>query len=141
MLQPEKTKWRKQQKGRNRGMARRGCNLAFGEYGIQSLDNGFITARQIEAARVALTRCLKKGGKLWIRIFPDKPISKKPTETRMGRGKGAVEMWVCPIKRGRILFELEGIVESEAREALNIAAHKLPVRTKYLMREGYLEAR
>lgn len=141
MLQPEKTKWRKQQKGRNRGKATRGCNLSFGEFGIQALTNGFITSRQIEAARVALTRQLKKGGKLWIRIFPDKPISKKPTETRMGRGKGAVEYWVAPVKRGRVLFELGGLPEEGAKEALTMASHKLPVKTKYLSREAYLEAR
>lgn len=140
-MQPEKTKWRKQQKGRNRGVARRGCNLAFGEFGLQALDNNFITSRQIEAARVVLTRCLKKGGKLWLRIFPDKPITKKPTETRMGKGKGDVEQWVARVKRGRILFELGGVSEDEAREMLSVASHKLPVRAKFISREGYFEAK
>jgi len=141
MLQPEKVKWRKRMKGRNRGVAYRGCNLSFGDFGIMALDNGFITARQIEAARVAISRHMKKGGKLWVRIFPDKPITKKPAETRMGKGKGAVEAWVAPVKRGRMLFEIEGLKPEVAIEALTIASHKLPVRTKIITRdEGYYEA-
>jgi large subunit ribosomal protein L16 len=129
------------QKGRVRGVATRGCNLSFGDYGLQGLEHGWITARQIEACRVAITRALKKGGKLWIRIFPDKPVSKKPVEVRMGRGKGAVELWVAPVKRGRMLFEIEGVIHEEAMEVMNIAAHKLPVKTKIVMREGLREAR
>lgn len=141
MLQPEKTKWRKMQKGRVRGVATRGCNLSYGDFGLQGLEHGWITARQIEACRVAITRCLKRGGKMWIRIFPDKPVSKKPVEVRMGRGKGAVEMWVAPVKRGRMLFEIEGVPEAEAREVLTIAAHKLPVKTKLVTREGFRDSR
>ena len=141
MLQPEKTKWRKQQKGRVRGVALRGCDLAFGDFGLQGLEHGWITARQIEACRVAITRALKKGGKMWIRIFPDKPISKKPVETRMGRGKGAVELWVAPVKRGRVLFEVEGVAEPDAVEVLTIASHKLPIKTKLVRRSGLREAR
>lgn len=140
MLQPEKTKWRKKQKGRNRGLALRGCNLAFGDYGVLALSSGMITSRQIEAARVAISRHMKKGGKMWVRIFPDKPITKKPAETRMGKGKGAVEAWVAPVKRGRMLFEIEGVTAGVAREALTIASHKLSVRTKFIEREGYREA-
>ncbi|MBI2342661.1 MAG: 50S ribosomal protein L16 [Deltaproteobacteria bacterium] len=141
MLQPEKTKWRKVQKGRVRGVAYRGCNLAYGDWGLQGLEHGWITARQIEACRVAITRVMKSGGKMWIRIFPDKPVSKKPVETRMGRGKGAVELWVACVKRGRMLFEVEGISEADAREVLNTAAHKLPVKTKLISRATTREAR
>lgn len=141
MLQPEKTKWRKQQKGRVRGVAYRGCDLAFGDYGLQGLEHGWITARQIEACRVAITRALKRGGKMWIRVFPDKPVSKKPVEVRMGRGKGAVELWVAPVKRGRVLFEVEGIPPAEAIEVLTVAGHKLPVTTKIISREKTREAR
>ena len=140
MLQPLKTKWRKQQKGRVRGVALRGCDLSFGDFGLQGLEHGWITARQIESCRVALTRALKRGGKMWIRIFPDKPISKKPVEVRMGKGKGMVELWVAPVKRGRMLFEIEGVPEAEALEVMNLAAHKLPVRTKIVRREGLREA-
>lgn len=141
MLQPEKTKWRKVQKGRVYGVALRGCNLSFGDYGLQGLEHGWITSRQIEACRVAITRALKRGGKMWIRIFPDKPITKKPVETRMGHGKGAVELWVAPVRRGRVLFELEGLPPAEAVEILRIASHKLPVKTKIITRDSAREAR
>ena len=141
MLQPDKTKWRKCQKGRVRGVAARGFNLAFGDYGLQGLEHGWITARQIEACRVAITRALKKGGKMWIRIFPHKPISKKPVEVRMGRGKGAVELWVATVQRGRVLFEVEGVADADAREVLTTAAHKLPIKTKLITRETTREAR
>lgn len=140
MLQPLKMKWRKHQKGRNRGVARRGCNLSYGDFGMMAMTNGFITARQIEAARVAISRHMKRGGKMWLRIFPDKPITKKPAEVRMGKGKGATESWVARIKRGRMLFEIEGVRPEVAVEALTVAAHKLPVRTKFVQREGYREA-
>jgi large subunit ribosomal protein L16 len=141
MLQPEKTKWRKCQKGRVRGVSARGFNLSFGDFGLQGLEHGWITARQIEACRVAITRALKKGGKMWIRIFPSKPVSKKPVEVRMGHGKGAVEYWVAPVQRGRMLFEVEGVAEADAREVLNIAAHKLPIKTKLIARATTREAR
>lgn len=140
MLQPEKMKWRKKQKGRNRGVARRGCNLSFGDFGMMAMSNGFITSRQIEAARVAISRHMKRGGKMWLRIFPDKPITKKPAEVRMGKGKGATEAWVAPIKRGRMIFEVEGVRPEIAKEALVVASHKLPVKTKFIEREGYREA-
>jgi large subunit ribosomal protein L16 len=129
------------QKGRIRGVARRGCNLSFGDYGLQAVSHGRITARQIEAARMAMTRATKRGGKLWVRIFPDKPVSKKPAEVRMGKGKGNPEEWVAPIKRGRMLYELKGVGEAVAVESLRLAAHKLPVRTKIVKREGYREAK
>lgn len=141
MLQPDKTKWRKQQKMRVRGVASNGFNLEFGDYGLQGLEHGWVTARQIEACRVAITRILKHGGKMWIRIFPDKPISKKPVETRMGKGKGAVELWVAPVRRGRMLFEIEGVPEADAKEVLTIAAHKLPVKTRIIRRGEVREAR
>lgn len=141
MLQPAQTKYRKQQKGRLRGTALRGCNLAFGEFGLQALSSGYVTARQIEAGRVAVSRVLKKGGKMWIRMFPDKPLTKKPAETRMGKGKGAVELWVAPVKRGRILFELEGVDRQTATEALAIAGHKLPLLTKTVARSECREAK
>jgi large subunit ribosomal protein L16 len=134
MLQPKKVKHRKQMKGRNRGKASRGTNLDFGDYGLQAIACHRITARQIEAARIAMTRYVKRGGKIWIRIFPDKPISKKPAETRMGKGKGNPEEWVALVKPGRILYEMEGVNESTAREAMRLAAHKLPVRTRFVMR-------
>jgi large subunit ribosomal protein L16 len=134
MLQPKKVKHRKQMKGRNRGKASRGTNLDFGEYGLQAIACRRITARQIEAARIAMTRYVKRGGKIWIRIFPDKPISKKPAETRMGKGKGNPEEWVALVKPGRILYEMEGVDEATAREAMRLAAHKLPVRTRFVMR-------
>ena len=135
MLQPKKVKHRKIQKGRLRGKAHRGSKLSFGEFGLQALASGFITARQIEAARVAMTRHVKRGGKVWIRLFPDKPMSKKPAETRMGKGKGAPEFWVAPVKRGRMLYEMEGVDIEVARQALRLAAHKLPIATRFVARE------
>jgi large subunit ribosomal protein L16 len=135
MLQPKKVKHRKMQKGRLRGKAHRGNVVSFGDYGLQALEFGFITARQIEAARIAMTRHVKRGGKIWIRLFPDKPISKKPAETRMGKGKGNPEAWVAPVKRGRMLYEMEGVELEVAQEALRLAAHKLPIRTRFVMRE------
>ena len=135
MLAPKRVKFRKQQKGRMRGIARRGATVAFGDYGLQALEPGWITNRQIEAARVALTRHIKRGGKVWIRIFPDKPITKKPAETRMGKGKGNPEYWVAVVKPGRIMFELEGVAEPVAREAFALAAAKLPVKCRFVVRE------
>lgn len=135
MLQPKKVKHRKQHKGRIRGKALRGNTVAFGEYGLQTIDAGRLTARQIEAARIAMTRHVKRGGKVWIRIFPDKPVTKKPAETRMGKGKGNPEEWVAIVKPGRILYEMEGVPENIARQALRLAAHKLPVLTKFVVRE------
>lgn len=142
MLQPAKTKYRKMQKGRVRGVACRGINLAFGDFGLQTLEHGWITSRQIEAARTAIARHVKRGGKLFTRIFPDKPITKKPLETRMGKGKGAPEMYVASVQKGRILYELEGVPKDLAMEALRLAAHKMPLRTRILMRAGggYFEA-
>ncbi len=136
MLAPKRIKHRKQQKGRMRGTANRGSSIDFGSFGLKALECGRITSRQIEAARIALTRHAKKGGKLWIRIFPDKPITKKPAETRMGKGKGSPEYWVAVVKPGRILYEMEGVSESVAREAFRLAAHKLPIKTTFVMREG-----
>src|SRR3989338_6224379 len=136
MLQPKRTKYRKQQKGRVRGVAFRGCNLAYGTVGLQALEHGYITARQIEAARMSMSRHIKRGGKLFVRIFPDKPITKKPLETRMGKGKGAPEEYVACIQRGRILYEMEGVPKELAVEALRLASHKLPLKTKILVREG-----
>ncbi len=136
MLAPKKIKHRKQQKGRTKGTAFRGSSLAFGDFGLRALQCGWITARQIEAGRVALMRHIKRGGKLWIRIFPDKPITKKPAETRMGKGKGAPEDWVAVIKPGRILYEMEGVPEAIAREAFLLAAHKLPIQTQFITREA-----
>jgi len=130
MLAPKRVKYRKQQKGRMKGKSLRGNTVAFGEYGLQTLDPGWVTNRQIEAARVALTRHIKRGGKVWIRIFPDKPITKKPAETRMGKGKGNPEMWVAVVKPGRVMFEIEGIDAKLARQAFALAAAKLPVRTR-----------
>jgi len=135
MLAPKRVKFRKQQKGRTRGFARRGATVAFGDYGLQALEPGWITNRQIEAARVALTRHIKRGGKVWIRIFPDKPVTKKPAETRMGKGKGNPEYWVAVVKPGRIMFELEGVAEPIAREAFALAAAKLPVKCRFVVRE------
>jgi large subunit ribosomal protein L16 len=134
MLQPKRTKYRKQQKGRNTGLASRGNKVSFGEYGLKTIDRGRITARQIEAARRAITRHVRRGGKLWIRIFPDKPITKKPLEVRMGKGKGSVEYWVAEVKPGMVLYEIEGIPEEVAREAFRLAAAKLPVRTSFTVR-------
>jgi large subunit ribosomal protein L16 len=134
MLSPKKVKFRKQQKGRMRGMAQRGCNLSFGEFGLQATDCGYISAKQIEAARIAMTRHVKRGGKIWIRIFPDKPVTRKPAEVRMGKGKGAPEGWVAVIRPGRVLYEMSGVTEEMAREALRLAAHKLPIKTKFVER-------
>jgi large subunit ribosomal protein L16 len=136
MLEPKKVKYRKQQKGRRAGMAMRGSTLAFGDYGLKALERGWLGAREIEAARIALTRYLKRGGKVWIRIFPDKPITKKPAETRMGKGKGAPEGWVAVIKPGRILYEMEGVERDLAREAFRLAAHKLSLSTMFVERRG-----
>src|SRR6266516_2522453 len=136
MLMPSKVKYRKQQRGRMRGKAHRGGTLAFGDTGLQVLEPGWVTARQIEAARIAMTRAVKRGGKIWVRIFPDKPYTKKPAETRMGKGKGAPEGWVAVVKPGRIMFEMAGIDEATAKEALGLAAHKLPIPTKFVSRAG-----
>jgi large subunit ribosomal protein L16 len=136
MLQPKKVKHRKVQKGRMRGKAYRGGTLAFGDYGLQSLEPIRLTSRQIEAARVAMTRHVKRGGKVWIRVFPDKPITKKPAETRMGKGKGNPEEWVAVVKPGRILYEMEGVAVGVAREAMRLAAHKLPMATRFVQREA-----
>jgi len=134
MLSPKKVKYRKQQRGRMRGVARRGCNLNFGEYGLQAVECGAINANQIEAARIAMTRHVKRGGKMWIRIFPDKPFTKKPAEVRMGKGKGAPEGWVAIVRPGKILYEMEGISKEMAQEALRLASHKLSVRTRFVER-------
>jgi large subunit ribosomal protein L16 len=136
MLQPKRTKYRKMQRGRLRGKAYRGGDLAFGEFGLQATEAGFVTARQIEAARIAMTRHAKRGGKVWIRVFPDKPMTKRPPETRMGKGKGQPEYWVVPVKPGRVLYEMEGVSEEVAREALRLASHKLNVMTRVLRREA-----
>ncbi len=132
MLMPKKTKWRKQQRGRRRGKAYRGSSLSFGTYGLRALEPAWVTSRQIEASRVAITRYVKRGGKLWIRIFPDKPVTIKPAETRMGKGKGNPEYWVAVVKPGRILFELEGVPREIAKEAMRLAAYKLPLKTKFI---------
>ena len=137
---PSKTKYRKKQKGRIRGRALRGCNLSFGDFGLQAIERGYLTSRQIEAARIAMTRMIKRGGKIWIRIFPDKPVTKKPAETRMGKGKGSVEGWCAPIKPGRMLYEMEGVDEELARKALMLAAHKLPLKTQFVARSRYRDA-
>jgi len=134
MLQPKRTKFRKQHKGRNRGLAQRGNKVSFGEFGLKATERGRITARQIEAGRRAMTRSIKRGGKIWIRVFPDKPISKKPLEVRMGKGKGNVEYWVAQIQPGRMLFEMEGVSEEQAREAFRLAAAKLPLGTTFVVR-------
>ncbi len=136
MLAPKRVKYRKQQKGRTKGMAQRGNAVAFGDYGLQTIEPGWITNRQIEAARVAMTRHIKRGGKVWIRIFPDKPVTKKPAETRMGKGKGNPEDWVAVVKPGRVMFELEGVAESVARRAMELAAAKLPVKCRFVVRES-----
>ncbi|WP_027138499.1 50S ribosomal protein L16 [Gaetbulibacter saemankumensis] len=137
MLQPKRTKFRKQQKGRMKGLSQRGHQLSNGTFGIKALDSQFITARQIEAARIAATRYMKREGQLWIKIFPDKPITKKPLEVRMGKGKGAVEYWVAVVKPGRVLFELGGVPLDVAKEALRLAAQKLPVKTKFIIARDY----
>jgi len=134
MLMPKRVKYRKQQRGNMRGKAYRGGTVTFGEYGLQALEPAWMTNRQIEAARVAITRSMKRGGKMWIRIFPDKPVTKKPAETRMGKGKGSPEFWVAVIKPGRILFELEGITRQTAQEALRLGASKLPIKTRFVDR-------
>ena len=136
MLQPSRRKYRKEQKGRNKGLATRGASVSFGEFGLKATGRGRLTARQIEAARRAMTRHIKRGGRIWIRIFPDKPITKKPAETRMGSGKGNPEGWVAVVKPGKVMFELAGVPEDLAREALRLAGHKLPVKTKFVVREG-----
>lgn len=137
MLQPKRTKYRKQQKGRIKGNAHRGSTISFGSFGLKTLESAFITNRQIEAARIALTRYMKREGKVWIRIFPDKPITSKPAEVRMGKGKGALDHWVAAVKPGRILFEMDGVPREVAVEALRLAAQKLPVATKTVVRRDY----
>ena len=138
MLSPKKVKWRKVQKGRMRGRSKGGDTVAFGDFGIQAMECGRITARQIEAARIAITRHIKRGGQVFIRIFPDKPISKKPAETRMGKGKGAPEEWVAVVKPGRVMYEILGVNEEMAREAIRLAHHKLPLRTRFVKREALI---
>jgi len=139
MLQPKRTKFRKAQKGRNRGLAHRGSQIAFGDFGLKSLQPGWLTSRQIEASRIAVTRFMKRQGKVWIRVFPDKPITAKPAEVRMGKGKGAPSHWVAVIRPGRILFECEGVDVAQAREAMRLAAQKLPVKCKFVVRRDYTE--
>jgi large subunit ribosomal protein L16 len=134
MLMPKRVKYRKAQRGRMKGLAVRGSTLAFGDYGLKALEPGWVTNRQIEAARVSLARSLKRGGKIWIRVFPDKPVTKKPAETRMGKGKGNPELWVAVVKPGRILYEMEGVTETDAREALRLAAQKLGIATRFVSR-------
>jgi large subunit ribosomal protein L16 len=135
MLMPKRVKYRKAQRGRMKGRAKGGTNLAFGEYGLQALEPEWITANQIESARIALTKFIKKGGKLWVRIFPDRPVTKKPAETRMGKGKGDPQYWVAVVKPGRVMFELEGVTIEDAKKAMALAAHKLPIETKFMKRE------
>ena len=139
MLMPKRVKYRKQQRGRMKGKAMRGSKLAFGQFGLKAMNPGWITARQIEAARIAMTRHIKRGGKVWIRVFPDKPVTQKPAETRMGKGKGSPEYWVAVVKPGRILFDLGGVEEALAREALRLASHKLPCSTKFVSQAEYGE--
>ncbi|MGV6862081.1 MAG: 50S ribosomal protein L16 [Putridiphycobacter sp.] len=139
MLQPKRTKFRKAQKGRNRGLAHRGSQIAFGDFGLKTLQPGWITSRQIEASRIAVTRYMKRQGKVWIRIFPDKPVTAKPAEVRMGKGKGAPSHWVAVIRPGRILFECEGVDRATAQEAMRLAAQKLPVKCKFIVRKDYTE--
>ncbi len=138
MLMPKKTKYRKQQKGRMKGIATRGSRLNFGDFGLQATECGWLTSRQIEAARIAMTRFIQRTGRIWIRIFPDKPITKKPAETRMGKGKGPPEDWVAVIKPGRILYEMEGVPEERAKEAFLLASHKLPISTRFVSRRSFL---
>ena len=140
MLQPKRTKFRKMQKGRMKGLATRGAELSFGSFGIKSLEAAWITSRQIEAARIAVTRYMKREGQVWIRIFPDKPVTKKPAEVRMGKGKGAPEYWVAVVRPGRMIFEAEGVPLDVAKEALRLAAQKLPVQTRFVTRRDYVEA-
>lgn len=137
MLMPKRVKHRKVHRGNRRGKAYRGSTVDFGDYGLKALEPAWITARQIEAARIAMTRHIKRGGKVWIRVFPDKPITKKPLETRMGKGKGSPEYWVAVVKPGRVMFELEGVSREVAQEAVRLASHKLPIRTKFVAREDY----
>ena len=134
MLMPKRVKYRKKQRGRMKGNAQKGNYIAFGRYGLKALGSGWITSRQIEAARVAMTRYIKRGGKVWIRLFPDKPVTQKPAETRMGKGKGAPEYWVAVVRPGRIMFEIEGVEEDIAKEAMRLASHKLPLKTKFVVR-------
>jgi large subunit ribosomal protein L16 len=136
MLMPKKVKYRKQQKGRTRGKAWRGSEISFGEFGLKAMEPGWISDKQIEASRIAMTRFIKRGGKVWIRVFPDKPITKKPAETRMGKGKGAPEGWVAVIRPGKVLFEMEGVEETVARQAMRLASNKLPILTKFITRLG-----
>jgi len=138
MLSPKKVKWRKQQKGRMRGISKGGTDVAFGDFGLQAMECGRLTSRQIEAGRIAITRHIKRGGKVYIRIFPDKPITKKPAETRMGKGKGAPEEWVCVIRPGRVMYEIEGVDEPMARHAIRLAQHKLPLACRFVSRERAL---
>lgn len=135
MLQPKRTKYRKAHRGRRRGQANAGNQVTFGEFGLQAISNAWVEARQIEAARRAITHSVRRGGKVWIRVFPDKPVTKKPAETRMGKGKGAPEFWVAVVRRGRMLFEIAGVREDMAREAMRLASHKLPVQTRFIARE------
>ncbi len=135
MLMPKKVKFRKQQRGRMTGKAWRGSSISFGEYGLKAMECGWVTARQIEAARIAMTRFIKRGGKVWVRVFPDKPITKKPAETRMGKGKGAPEEWVCVVRPGKMLFEMEGVSTEIAEAAMRLAAHKMAIRTRFVERE------
>ncbi|MCM2315776.1 MAG: 50S ribosomal protein L16 [Thermoanaerobaculia bacterium] len=135
MLMPKKVKFRKQQRGRRSGLATRGAKVSFGDYGLMALEDGWVTARQIEAARIAMTRYIKRGGKIWIRVFPDKPITKKPLETRMGKGKGPPEEWVVVVKPARILYEMEGVTREIAEAAFRLAAHKLPIKTRFVTRQ------
>jgi large subunit ribosomal protein L16 len=135
MLMPKRVKYRKKQRGRMKGNAQKGNYVAFGHYGLKTLDSAWITSRQIEAARIAMTRYIKRGGKVWIRIFPDKPVTQKPAETRMGKGKGSPEYWVAVVKPGRVLFEIEGVDKEVAKEAMRLASHKLPIKTKFVSRE------
>jgi large subunit ribosomal protein L16 len=139
MLMPKRVKYRKQQRGRMKGKSSRGAAINFGEFGLKALEPAWITSRQIEAARVAMTRYIKRGGRIWIRIFPDKPVTKKPAETRMGKGKGSPEFWVAVVKPGRVLFEIDGISEEVAREAMRLASHKLPIKTKFVTRMDFGE--
>ena len=136
MLMPKKVKFRKQQRGRMKGKAWTGSKVSFGDYGLKALEPGWVTAREIEAGRIAITRFIKRSGRIWIRMFPDKPITKKPQETRMGKGKGAPEQWVCVVRPGRILFEMEGVTETDAKRAMQLAAAKLPIKTKFAARFG-----
>ena len=138
MLSPKRVRWRKVQKGRMRGKAYRGGEVSFGDFGLQSMECGWLTARQIEAGRIAMTRHVKRGGKVWIRVFPDKPITKKPAETRMGKGKGPPEGWVAPVKPGRMIYELEGVPREVAQEAMRLAGHKMPIKTRFVARREVL---